>query len=430
MRIGIFPVLNRSGGGTYQYSLTLLQAISNSPELDEDEFVIFADDIDQPELMPSGPQWSIRPAKPFSIKRAAKAVLRRIVGEEGLFGIWERYRNQLAVPDPEIVSKNPQMRAWLLDMGIDLIIYPSANPLSFEAGIPYIIAIHDLMHLQHPEFPENSQNDELQWREYIFRNGSRYATFILADSETGKEDILHFYGQYGVTANQVKVLPFLPASYLPAEIPQNEIDEVKKKHNLPERYLFYPAQFWAHKNHARIYNALGNLKEQLNLEIPLVLCGSFEGQLRKETYEELTNIADQRGVSNQIIYVGYLPEADMGAVYAGAAALVMPTFHGPTNIPVLEAWIYGCPVITSNVRGIRDQAGDAAVLVDPSSVDEIAEGIRKLWTDSEFAKDMANRGRKRISLYTMKDFQKRLTDIILEAKEIIGESRERNLAGR
>ncbi|MCI0615892.1 glycosyltransferase family 4 protein [bacterium] len=430
MRIGIFPVLNRSGGGTYQYSLTLLQAISSSPELSEDEFVIFADDIDQPELMPSGPQWSIRPAKPFSIKRAAKAVLRRFVGEEGLFGIWERYRNQLAVPDPEIISKNPQMRAWLLDLGIDLIIYPSANPLSFEAGIPYIIAIHDLMHLQHPEFPENSQNDELQWREYIFRNGSRYATFILADSETGKEDILQFYGAYGVTANQVKVLPFLPASYLPAEIPQNEIDEVKKKHNLPQRYLFYPAQFWPHKNHARIYNALGNLKDQLNLEIPLVLSGSFAGQLRKETYEELMKLADQRGISNQIIYVGYLPEADMGAVYAGSAALVMPTFHGPTNIPVLEAWIYGCPVITSNVRGIRDQAGDAAVLVDPSSVDEIAEGIRKLWTDPEFAKEMANRGRKRISLYTMKDFQKRLTDCIVEAKEIVGESRERNLAGR
>jgi glycosyltransferase involved in cell wall biosynthesis len=108
----------------------------------------------------------------------------------------------------------------------------------------------------------------------------------------------------------------------------------------------------------------------------------------------------------------------------------MPTFHGPTNIPVLEAWIYGCPVITSNVRGIRDQAGDAAVLVDPSSVDEIAEGIRKLWTDAQFAKEMADRGRHRISLYTIKDFQKRLTDCILEAKEIIGESRERNLAGR
>ncbi len=120
----------------------------------------------------------------------------------------------------------------------------------------------------------------------------------------------------------------------------------------------------------------------------------------------------------------------MGAVYAGAAALVMPTFHGPTNIPVLEAWVYGCPVITSNVRGIRDQAGDAAVLVDPSSVDEIAEGIRKLWTDPEFSKEMADRGRKRISLYTLKDFQKRLTAIILEAKEIVGDSRERNLAER
>jgi len=430
MRIGIFPVLSRSGGGHYQYSLTLLQALSNSPELSQDEFVIFANAIDQPEMLPSGPRWSVHPAKPFSLKRAAKGVLRKIVGEEGLFGLWERYRNQLPIPDPDSVSSQPRMRAWLLGLGIELVIYPSANPLSFEVGIPYIVAIHDLNHLLQPEFPENSQNDEVQWREYIFRNGARFATFILADSETGKEDILQFYGPHGVTADRVKVLPFLPASYLPAEVSENEIEEVRKRYNLPDRYLFYPAQFWPHKNHARIYRAIGRLKKESNLSIPLVLCGSFAGQLRKQTYEQLNELAEKNGIAGQILYLGYLPEADMGAVYAGAVALVMPTFHGPTNIPVLEAWAYGCPVLTSNVRGIREQAGNAAVLVDPKSENEIAEGIRKLWTDPEFSRELANRGRQRLSLYTPEDFQKRLTECIVEAKEIIGETRLQNLAGR
>jgi glycosyltransferase involved in cell wall biosynthesis len=313
MRIGIFPVLSRSGGGHYQYSLTLLQALSRAPLLQDDEFVIFADDIEQPDLLPSGKQWSIRPGKPFSLKRVAKGMLRKIVGEEGLFGIWEKYRSQLTVPDPDSVSHQPRMRDWLTSLGIDLVIYPSANPLSFEATVPYVIAIHDLQHLLQPEFPENSQNDEVQWREYVFRNGVRYATFILADSDVGKEDILRFYGPYGVTPDRVKVLPFLPAGYLPAEISPDEIKRVRKYYSLPERYLFYPAQFWPHKNHARIYKALALLKKEHSLSIPIVLCGSFAGQIRKETYEQLVEIAQQNGITDQIQYFGYLPEADIGS---------------------------------------------------------------------------------------------------------------------
>ncbi|HSE39521.1 MAG TPA: glycosyltransferase family 1 protein [Acidobacteriota bacterium] len=430
MRIGIFPVLNRSGGGHYQYSLTFLQALSHSSKLHNDEFVIFADDIEQPELLPSGSQWSIRPARPFSLKRAAKGVLRKIVGEEGLFGIWEKYRTQLSVPDPDAKSTQPRMRDWLINMGIELILYPSANPLSFEAGIPYVIAIHDLQHLLQPEFPENSQNDEVQWREYVFRNGVRYATFILADSEVGKEDILHFYGSYGVTPDRVKVLPFLPASYLPTQISQHEIERVRKRYSLPDRYLFYPAQFWPHKNHLRIFKALAMLKHESGLSIPIVLSGSFAGQIRKKTYEELNQFAQENGINDQILYPGYLPETDMAPFYAGAAALVMPTFHGPTNIPVLEAWAYGCPVITSDLRGIREQAGDAAILVDPRSERQIADAISKIWTDENCRLELAHKGRSRLASYTPEDFETQLTNVILEAKELIGDTRQQNLAGR
>ena len=73
------------------------------------------------------------------------------------------------------------------------------------------MAIHDLQHRLQPEFPEVSANGEWERREYRFRNGARYATLLLADSEVGKEDLLNFYGPYGVTPDRVKVLPFIPA---------------------------------------------------------------------------------------------------------------------------------------------------------------------------------------------------------------------------
>jgi glycosyltransferase involved in cell wall biosynthesis len=380
---------------------------------------LFSDEIDQPDLIPRGKKWSRAPVRPLNIKRAAKNLLRRFIGEERLFGLWEFYRNTRTVPDPEVRRSQPEITNWLRKMGIELMIYPSANPLSFEAGIPYIVAIHDLQHLLQPEFPENSANDEVQRREYVFRNGARFATLILADSETGKEDILHFYGRFGVTEDKVKVLPFLPASYLPQVVSLEEIKDVKRKYSLPDRYLFYPAQFWPHKNHARIYKAISRIKETHGEEIPIVLCGSFAGQLRKQTYDELCSLAKETRIQNLIHYKGYLHEKDIGAVYAGAEALVMPTFHGPTNIPILEAWTYGCAVLTSNLRGIREQAGEAAFLADPRSVDEIAFGIHKLWTDPTYRKDLSEKGKRQLAAYTETDFRNRVAEILKEAKERI-----------
>jgi len=97
--------------------------------------------------------------------------------------------------------------------------------------------------------------------------------------------------------------------------------------------------------------------------------------------------------------------------------LVMPTFFGPTNIPVLEAWAFGCPVLTSDIRGVREQVGDAALLADPTSVEAIADGIHRLWTDPELGRTLSDLGRRRLAAYTPEDYLRRLIEIIGEGKE-------------
>jgi glycosyltransferase involved in cell wall biosynthesis len=94
----------------------------------------------------------------------------------------------------------------------------------------------------------------------------------------------------------------------------------------------------------------------------------------------------------------------------------MPTFFGPTNIPVLEAWAYGCPVLTSDIRGIREQVGDAGVLVDPRSIESIADGIYQLWSSDTVAARLVRRGHQRLGEYTTADYQLRLVQILEEAK--------------
>ncbi|MDO8684434.1 MAG: glycosyltransferase family 1 protein, partial [Armatimonadota bacterium] len=330
-----------------------------------------------------------------------------------------RRRFKLNVPNPEVVRFNPEMSQWFRQLDVDLMFYTAPNTLSFETKLPYVMAIHDLQHRLQPEFPEVSADGEWERREYMFRNGARYATLLLADSEVGKEDILNFYGPFGVTADRVKVLPFLPACYLTSDVSEGERQRVQAVYNLPENYLFYPAQFWPHKNHARIIKALGLLKRGHNLKIPLVLAGSHTGNIRESIFNEVVSLASKLGIEKEIRCLGYVPDSDMSSLYGGAVALVMPTFFGPTNIPVLEAWSLGCAVLTSDIRGIREQVGDAAIRVDPKSVEAIADGIYRLWTDEDLRCSLIERGRQRLAAYTADDYGRRLIEIVENARTLL-----------
>lgn len=296
------------------------------------------------------------------------------------------------------------------------MVYPVPQRLSFEIGIPYIMAIHDLQHRLQPEFPEVSAGGEWEAREYLFRNGARYATLLLADSEVGREDILNFYGPYGVEADQVKVLPFLPARYLFARTDGDGRKRIRTKYQLPESFLFYPAQFWPHKNHRRIIEALGQLRNEFGLKIPIVFCGSHSGDIREHTFDEARSVSSQMGLDKEIWYLGYIPDEEMSALYSEAVALIMPTFFGPTNIPILEAWALDCPVLSSDIRGVREQVGQAAILVDPRSVESIADGIHRLWTDGSLRQTLVERGRARLAGFTSDDYRQRLSSILEEAK--------------
>ena len=441
MRIGVVPSLGRIGGGVFQYSQAILQTLEAWSRAGCDHrFVAFESRpwgkthrINSPELKSlSRKHWQIRPLEPGN----PLDPLRELVGEGSPRRLWRRFRRgNLPVsphlddlPNPHVVTNfdtvqfQPDQQKWFRRQGLELMLYSSPSPQGFECGIPFIMPIHDIQHRLQPEFPEVSANGEWESREYVFRNDCRYATLLLADSEVGKEDILNCYGEFGVTEDRVKVLPYLPA-YFDSGVSQQQRQEIRQRYQLPDRFLFYPAQFWPHKNHGRIIEALGLIKQRDNLEIPIVLGGSHSGTLREQTFQAAMQVAQESKIEHLVHYLGYIPDADMPTFYTEAAALVMPTFFGPTNIPILEAWAHGCPVLTSDIRGCRDQAGDAAVLVDPRSAESIAAGIRRLWLDTDFAQTLANRGHARLATYTAQDFQQRLTAIVEEAVERVQQGR-------
>jgi glycosyltransferase involved in cell wall biosynthesis len=427
MRLGIWHVVVPESGGAYQYAEFFCRALHDSADELEDEVVVFAPDPgDRAHGWLQHPRWSLAPTGPPS-HAAERPWSTRLV--DGVLGqgrarqLYQRLYHARVAPrlrprvHPTVVLRRPEQAAWFDRFGVELMLYLAPTRVSFEAGVPYVMAIHDVQHRLQPEFPEVSADGEFETREYVFRNGAANATMILADSEEGREDLLRFYGEHGLTPDRVKVLPHLPASYVPRQVDDDEIARVRRAYGLPERFLFYPAQFWPHKNHARIVEALAKLRADLDLEIPLVLAGSHSGKIREQEHDRVRGLVERLGLRRQVLFLGYVPDADMAGLYGGAVALVMPTFFGNTNLPILEAWRLGCPVLYSDIRGLRDQAGDAAVLVDPGSVDAIADGIRRLWTDEALRRDLTARGHERLARYTPEDFRRRLVGFVKEAKE-------------
>jgi glycosyltransferase involved in cell wall biosynthesis len=171
--------------------------------------------------------------------------------------------------------------------------------------------------------------------------------------------------------------------------------------------------------------ALKQINIEHDLKIPVVFAGTNTGHQRRRNFARLLALMRELGMEDQVLLPGYVPDLDMPGLYAGAAALIMPTFFGPSNIPVLEAWAYGCPVITSDIHGIREQCGEAALLVDPNSVEAIAQGIYQTWIDGSLSRNLAEKGRLRLSSYTREDYAKRLCDILDAAKDLILTSKER-----
>ena len=428
MKIGLVPTLNPSFGGSYQYALAMLDsAIKLSRENhDANTFVLFVRPEDSRILRSLETIRGIQIVPYGSLSDKLFAWAKAWVGQGVIRETLRKLRQQATrkrLRGPEQMRRGTELGKWLRQHKIDWVLYTASDSISFESGVPYVMPVFDLQHRLQPEFPEVSAGGEWDEREYLYRNGTCNATLILADSEVGKEDILEFYAPYGVTPDRVKVLPFLPAPYLSTDVSLGESMRVCKLYGLSERFLFYPAQLWPHKNHVRIVQAIGLLKEEKAVEVHVVFCGTYSGEIREQVFQEVMSEAHRLRIAHQIHYLGYVPNETMSVLYAEALGLVMPTFFGPTNIPILEAWLFGCPVLTSDIRGIREQVGDAGLLVDPHSVEAIADGMRRLWEDDVLRSELAQRGTQRLATYSTQDFCAKLAEIIEEANLRVAEQR-------
>lgn len=294
---------------------------------------------------------------------------------------------------------------------IDLVWFPTYIE---DVSLPFVCQVFDLEHRMKPWFPEVSADGEWEHRERHYNRYLRKATRVIVAGETGRDQVVRFFGVAPENCLPLKhPTPDFALDAAKAELrPQEPI--VRRGIKLP--YLFYPGQFWAHKNHSAVLDALDEVRSRRE-EMSLVLVGSDKGQL-----EHVRAQIRERGLDDVVHILGYVDEDELVGLYQHAHALVYLSRFGPENLPPLEALALGCPVIVADVPGAAEQLGDAALVVDPDDPAAVADAIQRVGQAAE-RKRLVAAGNARASAWTADDYLRGLIAFLDEFE------RERRLWG-
>jgi glycosyltransferase involved in cell wall biosynthesis len=262
--------------------------------------------------------------------------------------------------------------------GIDLLWV--LGPYEFFLEVPYAYTVWDLGHRIRPCFPElNYTGWTWERRESTYRNMLFKATFVITGNEAGKREILE---NYPMSADKVKVVPFPVPDFCAAGA-----IEPRAIPGLAEAFFFYPAQFWAHKNHMVLIEAVRYLRDEKGARIDCYFVGSDQGN---KPYIE-KKIAEY-GLGDSIRILGFVEREELVYLYLKAIAMVFPSLLGPNNLPPLEAAALGCPVLISDLPGHVEEMEGAALLVDATDYRAVGEAMLSLHSDPALRESLIRKG--------------------------------------
>ena len=238
--------------------------------------------------------------------------------------------------------------------------------------LPVLVTVHDLLQSRHV-----AAHKKLYFN-HVLRKILKSADTIFTVSEFAKREI----------SNWLRIPdPKIVVTYC-GIVEDFGLTDGNRFFDFP--YLLYVGNRRKHKNLARLIEAFAHA--QLPAEIKLVFSGLYDG--------DLIRLASRFSVGNRIHFSGNIPDSILPNLYASAIATCYISLYEGFGLPIIESMVCGTPVVTSNMASMPEIAGNAALLVDPLRIDEIASGLSSLTFDSALRMDLINRGRERAKLFT------------------------------
>jgi FkbM family methyltransferase len=250
------------------------------------------------------------------------------------------------------------------EIGAQVLHCPVQCYSLLDFNIPAVFHLHDLQHLH---FPENFSLGDIAARNDLYRLSADLSHMIIASSDFVRNDII---SKMGVPAEKTVRIPVTWDPKVEAGLGTLPAAGARRKYKLPDTFGLYPAQFWPHKNHVRLVEALAIVRDRMkNIDFKLV----FTGNRDHSAWAQVSATIDRLGLRDHIVCLDYVPVEHLAGIYKNAAFCVMPSLFEASSYPVIEAQVLGCPAMCSNVTSLPELVrGGAGLLFDPYDPEDIS----------------------------------------------------------
>ncbi|MES2372506.1 MAG: glycosyltransferase family 1 protein [Bacteroidota bacterium] len=290
--------------------------------------------------------------------------------------IWEKIINFIGKDSVKCINVNCD------------VLY-SANTVlsSYNFNVPTLLSMHDIQQFHYPEF---FTKRELLFRNLMYKASARNVTFLQASSEFIKHDLLSHFDN--LSKEQITVIregvdiPVFQKKMILDKDPQTLPE-------LPDRFLFFPAQLWKHKNHITVLKALNVLKER-GLEIPLIMTGA-----KYSAFHEINEYIEVHKLTS-VQYLGKVSFPDLIYLYQKAHFFITAVLYESSSLPILEAAASGVPIFASETPpNIEMSSNIRMTLFNPYDFEELANAIESLWDNNEIRKMQIRENEKNVKFY-------------------------------
>lgn len=309
--------------------------------------------------------------------------------------------------NPGIISKIPPLKKFLWrTVGIlkDLtqdqvkLYHGLSHELPFAiqyTPIASVVTIHDLIFLKYPQY--YAFFDRLIYR-IKSKSACKHANKIIAISERTKQDIVELYG---IAESKIQVIYQSCDDSFKTLLPDETKNLIRKKHNLPEKYILYVGTIEERKNVSTLIEALAKIP----VTHKLVIIGG-----KTKYYSKVATAIAKHQLRSRILIFENMPFEDLPAVYQNAEVFVLPSFYEGFGIPVIEALYSGIPVVAASGSCLEEAGGPNSVYVAPDNVDALAEAIQRVLSDSTKRKMMAEEGLRYVQKFNNQILTNQLMD--------------------
>jgi glycosyltransferase involved in cell wall biosynthesis len=275
-----------------------------------------------------------------------------------------------------------QMLHWPMDktFGAMEIFHATNHLLAHFRHARTVYTLHDLIFLNYPEYHKAYNRWYLTLTMPLYLKA---ADMIVTPSECSKQDAIKYYG---LPESKIKVIYEAPAPTFKPLTKPTDLDRVRQTYHLPKKYILHVGTIEPRKNLSRLLEAFKPLLVDWP-DLKLVLVGK-KGWLYESFFQRLHAL----GLTEHVVFPGYVEDADLPAFYQLAQVFAFPSLYEGFGLGPIEAMACGTPVVSSNSSSLPEVVGQAGLQIDPIDTAALSTALRRILEDSALRADLAQRG--------------------------------------